>query len=65
MVNGKASKLTEVKNGIPHGSILEPILFVIFINYLPDVVSSSVKIFAGAINNYPAINTTVNSEALD
>jgi hypothetical protein len=46
MVNGAGSEWENVTSGILQGSVLGPILFVIYINDLPDTVESDSYLFA-------------------
>ena len=46
MLNGQVSTSANVNAGIRQGSILDPLLFLIYINDLSDNLSSNVKLFA-------------------
>ena len=49
-VNGSYSKLGLIRTGIPKGSVLGPILFLLYINDLTKSVQSHVTLFAGDTN---------------
>ena len=45
-VGGEFSNLKDILSGIPQGSVLWPLLFVLCINDLPDSIKSFTKLFA-------------------
>ena len=46
VVDGEHSDWVKMESGVPQGTVLGPIMFLAFINDLPDAVSSQVRLFA-------------------
>ena len=63
-VNNQDSKWKPVDSGIPKVSVLGPILFVIYINDLPEIVESQIYLFADDTKLYRAISDINDQEIL-
>ena len=57
LVNGKSSKCSPVTSGVPQGTVLGPLLFLVYINDLPECVQSQTRLFADDSLLYREINT--------
>ena len=56
--------MRQVTTGIPQGSLLGPICFIIFINDLPDEVNNISSLFADHTKIYFAVNNKTDQENL-
>ena len=64
LVNGKESSWCNVSSSIPQGSVLDPVLFVVFINDLTDDIDSNVKICAEDTKLYRQVDKLSDHTAM-
>ena len=66
-MNGSESSVTPVLSGVPQGSVLGPLLFLIYIDDLPSIVHgllSKINLFADDFLLYHVISASEDYEAL-
>ena len=64
VMNSAKSEWAIILSGIPQGSVLGPLLFLLYINDLPSVVQSHIKIFVDDTKLFSAIKDEYESEVL-
>ena len=64
MVNGVESEPTSVQSGIPQGTVLGPLLFVVYINNILDNVESHGLLFADDMKIYRVITKKEDAKSL-
>ena len=61
LINGQSSEWASIKAGVPQGSFLGPLLFLIYINDLSDGIISNVKLFADDTSIFSTIHDSNTS----
>ena len=61
LLNGQNSKWLQIKAGVPQGSVLVPLLFLVYIDALPEGLTSNVKPFADDTSVFSVVR---NSQVL-
>ena len=56
-VGNSMSDQTEIMSGVPQGSVLGPVLFLLFVNEIPGLVQSKVKMFADDMKIYRPVSS--------
>ena len=60
-MKGENSEWRDVLSGVPQGSVLGPILFVLYVNDMPEMVKSHLFLFA---DDAKLFNTTINTNII-
>ena len=63
-VGTSKSKWGQVTSGVPQGSVLGPILFLLYVNDMPTGIGSSIKVFADDTKIYRAVTNKQDCQEL-
>ena len=63
-VNDQLSSTAQVISGVPQGSVLEPLLFICYVNDMPDKIKSTLKLYTDDALLYREIHSLEDSKIL-
>ena len=63
-IRGSFSDRIKVLSGVPQGSVLGPLLFLLFVNDLPDWITNSMRMFADDVKIWNVIRTDAGDDSL-
>ena len=65
VINGQTSDWLNVRSGVPQGSVLGPLLFILYIDNLHhSVTNSTLKIFADDVTMYKVVTDASDCDLL-
>ena len=64
ILNGSASKTFSVSSGVPQGSVTGPLLFLVYVNNIPEQVGCNIRMFSDDTKIYTTIQDIAGSYKL-
>ena len=64
LVDGEKSRSVKIKSGVPQGTVLRPLMFLLYINNIGENIGSSVRLFANDSLIYMAVSSRNDCQRL-